>query len=125
MKTANTRKRLPACTGASADAGQPAAGISLSRLLRPLRIPHGVGLRGLSRQVPTVANDFWGPIGRFAWRPLDRSKDIVEIVAAEIAKFGVSWAPLKAGLFDGSLTRLNAVKAGFDSVLGKARVRYH
>lgn len=80
-------------------------------------------LREKSRQ-ETSSNDFWGPIGRFGWSQRGRTEDILQVVADEISKFGVNWAPLKAGLFDGSLARVNAVKAGLDSVVAKVRLTY-
>jgi hypothetical protein len=49
---------------------------------------------------------------------------MLRVVAEEISKFGDNWAPLKAGLFDRSLTRLNTVKAGCDSVVMKVRLNY-
>jgi hypothetical protein len=70
-------------------------------------------------------NDFWGPIGRFGWRHMDRTEDILHVVAGEISSFGANWAPLKAGLFEGSLVRLNAVKAGFDGLVMKVRPTYY
>ena len=77
-------------------------------------------LREKSRQ-ETSSNDFWGPIGRFVWRQRGRPEHIQRVVADEVSKYGASWAPLKAGLFDGSLARLNAVKDGFDNVLKNIR----
>jgi len=68
---------------------------------------------------------FSGPVGRFGWRNRGRPEDILRVVAEEIGKFGENWAPLKAGLFDGSFTRLSDVKAGFDSFLRNVRVNYH
>jgi hypothetical protein len=55
--------------------------------------------------------------------PVDQ-RTFVQVLTDEIGKFGVNWAPLKAGLFDGSLTRLNAVKAGFDRLVTKVRLTY-
>jgi hypothetical protein len=40
-------------------------------------------------------------------------------------KFGENWAPLKAGLFDGALDRLNTVKAGFDSEAREVRKTFY
>jgi ADP-ribosylglycohydrolase len=73
----------------------------------------------------STLSDFWGPIGRFGWRNRGRAGDMLQVVAEEISKFGENWAPLKAGLFDGSLDRLNTVKAGFDSVVMQVRLNYH
>ena len=50
-------------------------------------------------------------------------QDILNVVAQEIAKFGNSWPPLKAGLFDGNTGRLGDIKLGLDRVVGKVRER--
>ena len=71
------------------------------------------------------SSDTWGPIGRFGWRYRYGSDGILQVVADEVSKFGADWAPLKAGLFDGSLDRLNAVKSAFDGLVKRDRVTYH
>jgi len=73
------------------------------------------------KSLGTNSGDFRGPRGQFVWRVLDRTEDIAEVVANEVTKFSVNWAPLKNGLFDGSLDRLNSVKAGFDRLITKFR----
>lgn len=72
-----------------------------------------------------VSSDLWGPIGRFGWKNRYGNEDILKVTADEIGKFGADWAPLKAGLFDGSLDRLNVVKSAFDGVVTRVRVTYH
>jgi hypothetical protein len=74
---------------------------------------------------PSTIKKFWGPTGRFGWRNPGRPADTLQVVAGEIKKFGENWAPLKAGLFEGSLDHLNTVKAGFDSVVMEVRQNYH
>ena len=44
----------------------------------------------------------WGPVGRFGKKPLQQLID-------EVQQQGVAWAPLRAGLFNGSEERLNQV----------------
>ena len=51
-----------------------------------------------------------------------RAEDILQVVADEISKFDLSWAPLRTGLFDRSLARVNAVKSGFDRLVTKVRL---
>ena len=52
----------------------------------------------------------WIPLGRFASKPTlsgpARGKDPITHVASEISAQGKEWAPLRAGLFSGSLERL-------------------
>ncbi len=61
--------------------------------------------------------------GRFVVRDRDQPQDILNVVAQEIAKFGNSWPPLKAGLFDGNTGRLSDINLGLDRVVGKVRER--
>ncbi|MFA5780584.1 MAG: SIR2 family protein [Elusimicrobiota bacterium] len=65
--------------------------------------------------------DFWGPIGRFGWKYKIRisSHNILVEVDDEIKKQGKEWAPLKVGLFNGSVERLNQVITGFKERLNK------
>lgn len=58
----------------------------------------------------------WAPVGCFAWRAVwGRDKSTMKLVAEQISAQGSDWPPLKAGLFGGSLERLNQAKSKFDS----------
>lgn len=62
--------------------------------------------------------EYWGPFGSFSWR--DRHQPQSGISAAiqqEIESQGANWSLLRAGLFGGSLERLQAVKTGFDALI--------
>jgi len=61
--------------------------------------------------------------GWFVVRNRGQPQDILNVVAQEIAKFGNSWPPLKAGLFDGNTGRLGNIKPGLDRGVGKVRER--
>jgi len=48
----------------------------------------------------------WIPVGRFAWKYSHATGyQIVRVISDEIEKAGENWPPLKAGFFDGSVTR--------------------
>jgi hypothetical protein len=56
----------------------------------------------------------WGPVGCFLWRNRDETEmHVINIIDREITEHGVNWPPLRAGLFDGSLDRLNFIKEEF------------
>jgi hypothetical protein len=63
----------------------------------------------------------WVPLGRFVRKysalsnMLFRGQPIGKIIEAEIAQDGKEWPPLHAGLFGGSLERLQAAKQRVDS----------
>jgi hypothetical protein len=59
--------------------------------------------------------DGWGPVGRFGWRRRSNGQREPVIVTQELEREGEEWAPLRAGLFGGSLSRLQEVKVAFDS----------
>lgn len=64
-------------------------------------------------------NDYWGHPGRFCWKRLHGRDPFSELVA-EAEKAGDAWPPLKAGLFDGKLSRFQAVATMFrDGLLDK------
>jgi cellulose biosynthesis protein BcsQ len=61
----------------------------------------------------------WGPVGRFGWKaglsgfsPLDR-------VVAEADSEGVSWPPIKAGLFGGSVDRFKEVVSSYSQSIAR------
>lgn len=66
------------------------------------------------------AGHFWGPPGQFRWRHRwHRDKGPASAIATEIEASGENWPPLRAGLFDGKLTRLQEAKAAFDEYLNQ------
>lgn len=56
----------------------------------------------------------WGAVGSFGWR-----RDIISEIKLEFKKAGRNWAPLKAGLFDGSVERFQSIEAALDEQVGK------
>ena len=55
---------------------------------------------------------FWGPIGRFAWQRTQNGSPLDQVLA-EANATGSAWAPLRAGLFGGSLDRFKEIAASF------------
>jgi hypothetical protein len=72
----------------------------------------------LTRQ-DEASNGWWGPVGRFHWRKISYfpEEDIGGRVAKELDSQGSSWAPLKAGLFDGELERAKQAKTKYSAFL--------
>jgi hypothetical protein len=62
--------------------------------------------------------DGWGPVGSFGWR-YRRHNGLMKELDAEIANAGKEWPPLKAGLFNSSVERIQQVKAAFDACIRK------
>jgi hypothetical protein len=60
---------------------------------------------------------WWGPVGCFIWRSAYEGGGISETISAEIEAEGADWAPLKAGLFGGSVEQAKTAKAHFDAFL--------
>jgi hypothetical protein len=61
---------------------------------------------------------WWGPIGCFAWRVEHFQKSsIMGAIGEEMEAAGANWAPLKAGLFGGSLEQARTAKSKFDTFL--------
>jgi len=61
----------------------------------------------------------WGPAGRFAWKyrsGLRASNPFTELVA-EAERETDNWAPLKAGLFDGSYERFTIIATRYQTEL--------
>ena len=54
----------------------------------------------------------WGPVGRFGWK-----RDAFTLVTAEAEQEGASWAPVKAGLFDGSIDRFKELASQYGDSL--------
>jgi len=60
----------------------------------------------------------WGPVGRFAWNYRDYGTGgIMKKIELEAKEADEKWAPLQAGLFDGSVVRSQQVKTAFDQLL--------
>ena len=47
----------------------------------------------------------WGPPGRFGWKSFRGGQGVYQALAAEAQAAGEAWAPVRAGLFGGTLTR--------------------
>ncbi|MEI7770246.1 MAG: SIR2 family protein [Chloroflexales bacterium] len=63
---------------------------------------------------------YWGPVGSFAWRDRHQPQYGIAIaVQKELEAQGAEWPLLQAGLFGGSLERLQAVKIGFDALIAR------
>jgi hypothetical protein len=65
-----------------------------------------------------VTKTAWAPTGRYA---SDQYGGVDQVVAAEIKADGASWAPLRAGLFGGSLERLEEALERMRKVVEAAR----
>lgn len=64
---------------------------------------------------------FWGPVGSFGWRHRNEPKKHITVkVESEMAAAGDNWAPLRAGLFGGSLERAREIKTKFDQFVPSA-----
>jgi hypothetical protein len=72
------------------------------------------------KSATATKDEFIGPIGRFDWR--NAGNKVLELMNAEITNFESNWSPLQHGLFDKSVERLKAVKAGYDDLLKRVRV---
>lgn len=63
---------------------------------------------------------WWAPVGRFGWKlrmTREGSSTPMSEAESQINSLGEEWGPLKAGLFDGSVQRVNLVKQKFDELL--------
>lgn len=58
---------------------------------------------------------WWPHLGCFLWRPDYSGGGISRVVDEEIVSYGTGWPPLTAGLFDGSVGRVQAAKARVDA----------
>lgn len=65
-------------------------------------------------------NGWWGPVGCFKWRhSYNPESGIIYKIGKELEAEGANWAPLKAGLFGGTLEQAKTTKANFDAFLSK------
>jgi len=68
----------------------------------------------------SVQDGWRGPIGCFGWRGQHfQQSRIMNVIEKEIETEGANWAPLKAGLFGGSLDQAKKAKSKFDAYLNK------
>jgi hypothetical protein len=76
-----------------------------------------------ANRCPDIANFPWVPLGRFMlkYSPISSGEQIGSIITSEIEKEGENWAPLQAGLFDGSLEKCLGAKQSVDTFIGKSR----
>ncbi|MDO9052312.1 MAG: SIR2 family protein [Gallionella sp.] len=62
----------------------------------------------------------WAPIGCFGWRNRHfNSTGVMGKIDIELETDGANWAPLKAGLFGGSIEQAKTAKAKFDEFLSQ------
>lgn len=63
----------------------------------------------------------WGPIGRFGWKYHSRmrSENPLEFMIETARKEGSAWAPIRAGLFGGSIDRFNACASEYQERIKK------
>lgn len=73
---------------------------------------------------PFAGPGLWGPIGRFGWRLryAEHGSDLRRL-QEEAERDRDGWAPLRAGLFDGSFERFQTVMQSFDEFVGSIRRR--
>lgn len=73
---------------------------------------------------PFAGPGMWGPVGRFGWRRRRYAEYDGELqrLEEEAERGQNDWAPLRAGLFDGSFERFQTVKRGFDEFVGSVRL---
>jgi hypothetical protein len=65
----------------------------------------------------------WGPIGRFGWRlRYAEHRGALQRLEGEAERDRDDWAPLRAGLFDGSFERFRTVMQGFDEFVRNVRM---
>lgn len=63
--------------------------------------------------------EIWGPIGCFFWRDRSYKSHIINIIESESSGEKDSWAPLRAGLFDGSFKRFEEIRIEYNKFLRK------
>ena len=68
-----------------------------------------------------VRKNVWGPPGRFGWKYRSREDNPFSQIVAEAERKGASWAPLKAGFFDGSYDRFTMIADGYRELLDQLK----
>jgi hypothetical protein len=62
----------------------------------------------------------WGPIGRFGWKSSHgKEQSPLHTLIAEAKQAGDSWAPVKAGMFDGSFESFEKISSDFLNLVSK------
>jgi hypothetical protein len=61
----------------------------------------------------------WVPVGRFAWKAYSGDNPPLKLLQAESGKAGPQWPPLVAGMFGGSIERLNAAMIKVETFVGR------
>ena len=85
------------------------------------RFEYMLGLVCADLRQERKAYGFWGPVGSFGWRHRhEPEKHNMVKVESEIAAAGDNWAPLRTGLFGGSLERAREIKTKFDQFVPPA-----
>jgi len=74
----------------------------------------------LTRQNVTIGG-WWGPVGCFAWRNshFDQEGRMAHKVGVELEAEGINWAPLRAGLFGGSVAQAKIAITKFNDFLSQ------
>ncbi len=63
----------------------------------------------------------WGPIGRFGWKAHgDADQSPLHRIIGEAKKLGESWPPIRAGLFGGSVERLDELMPKYQGFVERA-----
>ena len=68
-----------------------------------------------------MGREIWGAPGPFVWKHHSGRGSILREIEDELNKEGGNWAPLKAGLFDGSKDKIREIKQGIDELMSKIR----
>jgi hypothetical protein len=99
---------------------EEAYNLTFDRFEYLLALVHADICRQVSRD-----GSWWGPIGRFSWRGqlFGQGGRIVGRVANEIQTEGANWAPVKGGLFNGSIDQAKAAVAQFGKFLNQIHFR--
>ncbi|NTU50274.1 MAG: hypothetical protein HGA87_05240 [Desulfobulbaceae bacterium] len=64
---------------------------------------------------------YWGPIGRFGWKHRGHGGSPLKCILEEAKTMGQKWEPIQAGLFGGSLERLNAIADDYQNEVARSR----
>jgi hypothetical protein len=70
-----------------------------------------------------MRREIWGAPGPFVWKHHSGRGSILREIEDELNKEGGDWAPLKAGMFDGSEAKIREIKQGIDKLVSD--IRWH
>jgi hypothetical protein len=79
-----------------------------------------IALTWLDNMDPLPTEPQYLPWGRYVWKGHMSGRTPVAVVLGEAETQGAAWAPLKAGMFGGSTSRFQAVRALFDASMVNA-----